>query len=374
MNIKIKSSGVYCLISEDYDRVYTALKNQFTEETTQLFSERVPGHEYLQWVLPGTGWVSLAEGDPLMAQEVKRELVERQKAVMARFGANQDMAQRVLSVPDDGYVYYKANEDGTMLIRLTAWGYRYPERILGTAATGTLPSKDSSEHMKVRLVYDGKDCPGKSFKLNGFMRVTDDLGVLDIGNLPVGYQFDVDVEDIHQHVTVTAGQNEIVIDLTRYAMIDAEVLLDGVPSAGKVVDVAYLDRKLQLTTDNTGHARVKLPVDPENGFCTVSTEGETQQQVLAGSVTSFRFSLVSPEPQLVEPFVAEPPVAEELPPEMPEPEPEIVEEPAPEQVKEEPAPVSSGRSWAWLRITLLLLLLLFLTVYTYFFCLGLFTF
>ena len=376
MNIKIKSSGVYCLISEDYDRVYSALKNQFTEDTAQLFTERVPGYEYLQWELPGTGWVSLAEGDPLMAQEVRRELVERQKVVMNRFGANQDMAQRVLSVPDDSYVYYKPREDGSLLIRLTAWGYRYPERILGSEATGTLHSKDEVEHVRVKVVYDGKGYPCKSLKLNGFTRVTDDRGILEIGSLPVGYQFDVDVEDVHQHVKVVAGQNEILIDLTRYTMVDAEVLLDGKPSAGHLVDVAYLGRKLQLTTDNNGHARVKLPLDPENGFCTVSTEGETQQQALSGSVTEFRFSLVSPPPA-EEPLVEEPPVVE-VPSVVPdpavEPKPEKVEEPAPEEGGEVSAPISSGRSWAWLRIALLLLLLVILTVFTYLFSMGLLTY
>ena len=368
MNIKIKSSGVYCLINEDYDRVYTALKNQFAEDTAQLFTERVPGYEYLQWELPGTGWVSLAEGDPLMAQEVRHELVERQKAVMARFGANQEMAQRVLSVPDDSYVYYKANEDGRLLIRLTAWGYRYPERILGSEASGTLPSKDKMEHVSVRVVFDGKNYPDKPLKLNGFARVTNSEGVLEVGDLPIGYQFDIDADDVHQHVTVAAGQKEILIDLTKYTMIDAEVLLDGHPSVGTMVNVSYKDRNLQLTTDETGHARVKLPVDLDNGFCTVSAGSETQQQVLSGTMTSFLFNLVSPPPIEI-PVAPVPPVVEESPQEKPAEEPvEVVEEPAAEP--EVPAAKSSGRFWFWLLVVLLLLILLFLTVYTYFFSLG----
>ena len=60
MNIKIKASGVSCLIGDDYDRVYATLKKQLGEGDEQLFTERIPGHEYLQWELPGEGWNSLS--------------------------------------------------------------------------------------------------------------------------------------------------------------------------------------------------------------------------------------------------------------------------------------------------------------------------
>jgi hypothetical protein len=105
MNIKIKSAGVFCLIGDDYDRVYATLKKQLGEGDEQLFTERTPGHEYLQWELPGDGWIALSAGDPLMEQEVRKELLRRQQAVSSRFGKNQDMAQRILSVPDDSYVF-----------------------------------------------------------------------------------------------------------------------------------------------------------------------------------------------------------------------------------------------------------------------------
>lgn len=66
MNIKIKASGVACMVGDDYDRVYKALVKSFGEGSSNLFSKRVAGHEYLQWEIPGDGWRSLSEADPFI--------------------------------------------------------------------------------------------------------------------------------------------------------------------------------------------------------------------------------------------------------------------------------------------------------------------
>ena len=373
MNIKIKSSGVYCLINEDYDRVYSALKNQFADSLNQLFTERVPGYEYLQWELPGDGWVSIPDGDPIQAQEVKRLLLERQQAVCDRFGANQDMAQRVLAVPDDSYVYYKVDSDGSILIRLTAWGYRYPERIEGGNASAVLKPKGVTEPVVIRVVYDGVPYPDCTLRLNKLPRTTDAKGEIVIGDLPIGYQFDIDAGADHRHITVAAGEGVIVVDMTEYAQLEVEVTLDGAPNAGVTASVQYLDRDVQLTTDGSGQARAKLPLDRNKGLCTVTVNDEVQRLPLSEETTVFRFNFVSPEPEPEpepEPVVV-PPVVEEPVVEEPVVEDPVVEEP----VKEEPVveePVTEKARQPWFLIVLLLLLLVALTVLTYLFSLGCF--
>lgn len=42
MNVKIKSSGVSCLIGDDYDRVYTALKNSLNKILTIFLPNELP--------------------------------------------------------------------------------------------------------------------------------------------------------------------------------------------------------------------------------------------------------------------------------------------------------------------------------------------
>ncbi|MDE5635943.1 MAG: hypothetical protein K2I52_06530, partial [Muribaculaceae bacterium] len=217
MNIKIKATGIACLLGDDYDRVYTALTRQFGKGTDCLFTERIAGHEYLQWILPGEGWTALAQGDPIMTDQVRQELKTRRQAVVARFGANVDMAHRVLTVPDDEYVYYKADVNGSIDIKLTAWGYRYPERVDGGNATGMVTPNATTENVSVKITYNGEPVPGKEFKINDFKRVTDEKGMLTIGNLPIGYQFDIEADGISRHCIVTAGESVVELDCTVYA-------------------------------------------------------------------------------------------------------------------------------------------------------------
>ena len=212
MNIKIKAAGVTCLVGEDYSRVYATLVKSLGPLGAELFTERVPGHEYLQWELPGEGWTSLGEADPLMAAEVREQLVQRKQEVADRFASNRLMAQRVLSVPDDSFVYYRPKPDGGIEIRLTAWGYRYPERIMGMDL-GTARNIEQKETVTICCIYDGKPAAEEEIRLNGFAKKTNAEGVYEIGELPVGYQFDIEGRDKNLHVVVTPGQGTITFDL-----------------------------------------------------------------------------------------------------------------------------------------------------------------
>ncbi len=298
MNIKIKASGVYCLLGDDYGKVYTALKKQFGDGEEQLFTERTPGHDYLQWELPGEGWTALSNSDPLMSQEVRKELQNRCQAISRKFGNNQATAQRILSVPDDSYIYYKADESGRLIIRLTAWGYRYPERVGGGDTSGTIARTEATEHTVIKLIYDGNPMPQKEFKLNGYKRKTDDSGILEVGDLPVGYQFDMEVDGQKQHITIAEGQGELVIDLTRFTTIEVKALLDGSSYDGAVAKIAYGDKNVELTCDAAGRAVAKLPISLNNGICTVSMGSEMQQKKLSPTdINTFVFSLISSPPK-----------------------------------------------------------------------------
>lgn len=302
MNVKIKE-GAYCLIKDkNYDQVFIALQKQLDEKERQLFAERTPGSNYLQWTLPGDGWIALSNGDPLTEQLVRKELSALQQNVSAQFGGNQEMAQAILSVPSDEYVYYKPDDNGNLMIKLTAWGYRFPE-IIGNSMSGFIRPKIQTEHIFISLVYGGKPMSNQMLRLNGFGRIVNDQGVLDVGDLPIGYQFDVTVENERRHITVTQGEGNIVIDLTEYAAVEIRALLDGIPYAGAEVELSYMGQSISLTCDNSGCAITKLPLDKDGSFCRVSIKDAVQQKVLRETDNVFVFQLEtppsppSPEPQ-----------------------------------------------------------------------------
>lgn len=292
MNIKIKSAGVTCLVGDAYDQVYTAVRNQLEDEA-ELFTERIPGNDYLQWELPGDGWISLSEGDPLFSQEVKQEVLRKKQNIIQRFGTNQEMAQKILSVPDDSYIYYKLDDNGKLRIRLTAWGYRYPERVGGGGAMGKHNPKGETEHVRIHITYDGKPLEGKTLYLQGIEHHTNSSGVYAIGDLPIGYQFELKVDDTKRNITVQSGQGDIEIDTTEYTTVNVNAVLDHKPYIGAIASLKYMGRDMQLTTDDAGTVSVKLPIDPSNGMCMISIGNDFQQFQLIQPITEFTFNIFS---------------------------------------------------------------------------------
>ena len=389
MNIKIKSAGVTCLIGDDYNRVYSALKKQLTDDNAQLFTERTPGHEYLQWELPGDGWMPLSEGDPLLSQNVRNELHRKKQSIIQQFENNKEMAQRILSVPDDSYVYYKISDDGHLLIRLTAWGYKYPERISADPMTGKHTPKGENEHVRIYIVYDKKPLSDKVLFLNGFQRQTDSSGVYDIGDLPIGYQFELKVDDYHEFVKVQSGHGDILIDTTIYSTAQIKANLDGKPYKNADVIISYMEHELRLTTDSLGIASAKLPIDPNKGLCKVSIDLESQEAVLVQPVTVFSFNIVSPkeeeekknsskeEIQEIKDKPQKEKKDEQKPIQELKGDESVIEKPLepktkPEYFKEEQQPEEEKHDDKWniLWGILIALFLLLLIAFTYLFCYG----
>lgn len=394
MNIKIKSSGVYCPFGGDYEKYYATLKKQLVAEDEQLFTERIPGHEYLQWELPGDGWKSLGEADPLLDQEIRAEYIRRQQLVCSKFGSNQEMALKLLAVPDDNYVYYKIDDSGKIQIKLTAWGYRYPERIAVDPSPGPTSHKEEKELVLIRMVYADKPMTGKSFTINKILiRKTNEEGVYEIGELPVGYQFDLDVDNTHRHITVEKGYGEIYIDLTQYVMVDVKAYRDGLPYAGVQATVSYMQQQRELTCDGNGVTSVRLPLSLDGETCIVTVEDEIQQRPLVGGVEKFEFQLVSPSPvPEPEPVLDPAPIPEPEPTPEPDPDPAPIPEPepmpepdsAPAPIPEPkpipepdpdpvpiPEPEPENSKWGCLLTGLLALLIAVLLYFTFFFCMEL---
>lgn len=210
MNIKIKASSLYSLIGNDYDRLWTALQTQFGSEEEQIFAERTPGSGYIQWELPGEGWQALSESEPLTAAMVRKLLEERKNAVAAILP--NAIAKIVLTVPDDGYIWFKESDGGIVLIRMTAWGYRHPEKIGGTGADGYVPSRENLVEIAVKVTKGSQPCPDVTLLLNGMVRQCGADGMFVIGVLPVGYQFDLEVEGEKRHVMVSEDEPLIAFD------------------------------------------------------------------------------------------------------------------------------------------------------------------
>ena len=344
MNNKIRAAEVACLIdgNEAYDKVYNSLKASLPTDEEMIFAERSSGYSFLQWELPDDGWISLDKTDPIQAIEVKQELERRIGQVRAKFGDNQLMADKILTYPDDSYVFFKRKPDGKLHILLTAWGYRHPVKIEGGSAGGAT-SWQSKEPVSIHIKYCGKPMPAKKFVLNGMEKQTDAEGSFVVGELPVGYQFDVEVDGTNHHVTVAEGKGRVEIDATKYATFEVSATYDGKPYPKVAVAVDYNGQQMQLCTDDMGKTTAQVPLGLEGQLCSVTVASESQSKPLSDIPTQFVFDLVTPkqEPELPH---------DDTPTAVADPtEPQIVsepheEEPPVESVKDTPSEPSSGRN------------------------------
>ena len=225
MNAKIKVAGAFCPVEKDYEHIYAALKDKFGEGDDQLFTERKAGYEYLQWELPDDGWISLPQANPVTYNVVKKELAKRKETVKSAFKAQQKLADDILSVPDETYIYFRIDGKGNVSVKLTAWGYKYPERIAGNELGGHEEEPLKKEHVKLYVLNDGKPVPHKSLLIEGTnqdgdydgqktVESTNQEGLYDMLDLPIGYKFSVRIDDLEKSYTVEKGDGNIIIDIT----------------------------------------------------------------------------------------------------------------------------------------------------------------
>lgn len=164
MIIEIEYDAVICLI-ENYgvERLYDQLKKYFGEGKELLFSEPIFRKHGLGWKLPGEGWHALSEGkedwhslferNTLDVQVVRKELNERMQMVRNSIRTNQKLAQLILTIPAENFIYYKFDNTGNLLIRLVAWGYKYRERISAFQPHPILSSVFTYESMPEQVDY-----------------------------------------------------------------------------------------------------------------------------------------------------------------------------------------------------------------------------
>ncbi len=299
MNVKIKADSVTALFpnngSLSYDMLYKTLSTNIPSEAF-LFSRRTPGSGFLQWDLPGEGWTPLSKVDPLVENMVVAEKERLFNVVMAAFSTNAQLAQKVLTVPDDNYIFYRATDNGEIEVKLTAWGYKYPIRIDNPWIDVDNTPKKEKQEVAVSFTYDGAPLSGYKFLVDGFKRVTDSNGSLLLGTLPVGNTYTIDTPDGHHaQIVIAKGQRDYVIDVTAYVALSVLVNRDGMPAAGVACKITYWGHTATITTDSNGTAATSLPLDRDLGDCCVTAEDQSQQKpLLLNGANQFTFNLVTP--------------------------------------------------------------------------------
>lgn len=332
MNIKLKISEVEPLLDKKIPEqmVYKLLK-PLADNAGLLFSEPVVGTGYLQWDLPGKGWISFSDADETQKAAVAQAYQQRKTAMRAAMTGS-TIEQAVFTIPSEKFIFFRPKGNGWE-IAVTAWGHKFPNQN-GGGELDTWISKAALQDVRISFTWDGNNIPGFAFKLNGMHRHTLADGWYEMdGKLPIGSSYSIEPHTGGIFtLTVEEGRAEYVYDLTRYAKVNITVLKDDIPMNGCSCEIAF-NGIHTVTTDSQGAAEITIPmVCDETGMllplqpeCTVSCMEEKQQAVPDADNAAmdfvFRFKSELPPPV--------PPIPGPLPPD-PDPDPEP--EPEPENV------------------------------------------
>ena len=295
---KVLTSGIRCLLGGDYENIYQKLIKHLTGDCQGLFTERRTGPDYLQWNLPGDGWKALSECDPITASEVQRQLDDRLEQLRQRYGDNKAMADMVLTVPSNEFIFYKTEPDGKLKIALTAWGYRYPERIDIKPIDGDL-TRTEKEKVQIAFDWDGKHLPNVPFKLKDMLQQTNDSGIFAIHNeIEVGHVIPIVIAGKEESITVVKGQQLYTFDLTKRFNIEVSVTRDGKPAANTTCKLTFGNKTLELTTDDNGHVNQSLAFEPDRGKvadpqpeCKITCEDQAQSLTPSLENNNLQYSL-----------------------------------------------------------------------------------
>lgn len=291
MNVKIKADGVFCSFEKIYEQLYTGLYHNMSSTTEWLFTERKVGTGYLQWELPGEGWYQLSKADPLMQQEIKHILHNRKLSIIKKGILDDNLIHQILATPDDSFVYFRKADNGNWEIKLTAWGYCYPVRIKTSAISGLVDQEVLKQEIKLRMCYDGKPLSNKKFLLNEFERYTNENGEFDIVGLPVGYEFDVNVDGQKRHVIICQGKSLEEFDFTQWCNITVNATLNGQPYSDATAHLYYGEKQFILKLDASGSAQERIALSQNNASCEVRIDDASESKTLVCGTNTFNFAI-----------------------------------------------------------------------------------
>ena len=106
MNVKLKISEIEHLLDKKLseEMVYKLLK-PLADNAGLIFSEVVPGVGYLQWDLPGTGWVSFADANDEQKAAVAQTYKQRKAAMRSAMNGS-PIEHAVFTVPSEKFIFF----------------------------------------------------------------------------------------------------------------------------------------------------------------------------------------------------------------------------------------------------------------------------
>ena len=326
---KSSHKDIYRVQNREYQALYNA-KSKAWGEGQFPFARIDYGPGVFIWRHAETGWLPFSQASALKQEELRDALNALRQECVRRLG--EQTATLLLTLPDDSYIYYKDQPDGSVRLMLTGWGFRKPVNTPPPVMPDPI-RRQKHNAVTVAFCYDGQPLPNYPFALKLASQkkplATDAQGVFTFDDIAPGEQAKlIDTRSGKEFVLrVEEGQSHYDFDITDFVSISLLATYNGQPIIGETASVDYRAHTYSLTLDAQGKAAVSVPLHPGETL-RASLRGQTRTETLSekGNLLVFAFN-DPPEPQ-PEPEPEPQPEPEPEPEPQPEPEPEPEPEPA----------------------------------------------
>ena len=309
MEIQLNKTDVFCQINKNYDAVYNLLKAVLADEKDLCFAERRQGAGYFLWRHPDNDWLRLSECDPEEKDRLLAEYKSAQSRVLAKIRENamlSSLGEKVFSVPNETYIWYKDDLDGLRFL-LTGWGYKYPLAASGgPIVEGT--EEDAKQDVRIGFSYLEAMQPGMDFtvgpkaSVNNKQFTTDESGMAYVGKLHPGVTYAILFLPFGRsfELTVQEGRCDYIFDVTRKAFLTVFASRDGQPVCGALCTIGYAGQEYNLPFPESGRVTQSLVLQDDYGKASVYVDGDFKDIEVHEGENQVSFEFFTP--------VEEPPV------------------------------------------------------------------
>lgn len=252
------------------------------------------------WESPLSDWTSRSMADDLTRDLIDSAWLELKATVRNRLSAfGEAFSNNILSIPNEDYLYYRNNDNGSIDILVTGWGFRnFKQSTIGRIEEDF--ESDKRQSVTIVFVRNGIAVPNRKFFIKtpkvDVYHTTDSDGTFLIGDkITVGRVIEIGDEETGRMFTLTVekGKPLYEIDITEKTNISVIVHRNNIPQSGVECKVIYNGEETNVITDSTGSVSLSVPFIPGES-CIVTVEDQTKQKGIEKSGNEFVFDFMTP--------------------------------------------------------------------------------
>ena len=263
------------------------------------------GMGMFSWELPDDGWERISHAQASEAGKIREAYSkfcgEALNAAKAKVGGGaMHFVNNVFTVPNDDYVFYKVQADGSVKFQIAAWGFRNLVRPTGGPMRKDLNKKN--QQVKCGFSVDGVMQPQRGFtscfahqQIPTHFETAEDGFYAFSQGISEGEKITIVDDDTKRvfELLVQKGQSEYVFDVTQMSTVKVLVEHDGAPLPNTNVQLNYNGKSLNAVTADDGTVMFSVAYFKDKSVEAV-VNGEAQQNVLQLGENSFHFNFATP--------------------------------------------------------------------------------